>query len=273
MSEIWTPMLAHTWDKVPSKHKRFPLYVQPKLNGMRCIKAKGLFSRTGTPILSVPLLQEGLFKVFPSMEFDGELYAHGMSFEENQAICRRSVNIEEDSRIQYHVFDVHTQDDFATRLKYLQALFCVQGPSRVVLVPTTLVQNENELKELANRYILEGYEGIIIRNPHSGYEHKRSYNLLKHKPFKDTEAVVIDFIPGHGRLSGMLGALRGRLIAPEFESRTVDVGSGFDDFLREYIWKHRVSIEGKVFTLQYQEKTQHGVPRFPTFKHFRDARF
>jgi len=175
--------------------------------------------------------------------------------------------------MQYWVFDVCTPDEYQTRMKYLEMLFSVSAHNRVVLVPTTLVKNENELLSTLNTYISQGYEGIIIRKPGGGYESKRSFNLMKLKPFKDTEAIVEDFIPGHGKLSGMVGALRGRLLAPEFGDGRVDVGSGFSDAERIFMWDNKDRVIGQVFTLQYQEKTKHGVPRFPTFKHFRDLRF
>lgn len=278
---IWYPMLAQTWNKVSKKHRRFPLIAQPKLNGMRCIKVGNkFFTRTGKEIVSVPSLLQMTNTIFGDLPLDGELYYHGMSFEENQSICRPTVNIAEDSRMQYHIFDAnikkgaeirinrvlwHMVEFFNTHPKYFTN-------GRIQIVTTVSVVNNDELHQWEEQFIHQGFEGIMLRHPEAPYEEdKRSYHLLKLKRFYDTEATVIDFLPGMGRLYGTLGALRGRLIDPTFNNITVDVGSGFTDAERNQIWKNRERYLFEKFTLKYQEKTKHGVPRFPTFAHWRNA--
>ena len=68
-------------------------------------------------------------------------------------------------------------------------------------------------------------EGLMIKDPESMYEAKRSNLLLKVKIFEDSEATVIGHQKGTGRCSGMLGALQCRTDSGiEFK-----IGSGFDD--------------------------------------------
>ena len=50
-------------------------------------------------------------------------------------------------------------------------------------------------------------EGIMLKDPSSLYERRRSEKLLKVKKFDDAEAIVIGHIRGEGRCSDMLGAL------------------------------------------------------------------
>ena len=270
---LWYPMLAQTWGKISKKHHKFPLIVQPKLNGMRCTKqGKEFFTRTGKPILSMPILLKMVNKVFERIPFDGELYCHGMSFEENQSICRPTVNIKEDSRINLVVFDINNTQNCAGRMRTLGHIF-KSGPTtpRVQLIPCTMAHNEDEMYRWMSHYVTAGYEGIVLRKPDSPYESdKRSYGLMKLKPMLDTEAVVVDFIPGRGRLMDTLGALRCLLVTPEFEGKRVDIGSGFTDYERDKIWKDKRCYVNKTLTLRYQEKTKHGIPRFPTFMHWRE---
>jgi DNA ligase-1 len=68
-------------------------------------------------------------------------------------------------------------------------------------------------------------EGLMIRDPNSLYEGKRSDTLLKVKKFDDAEAVVIGHNKGTGRCSGMCGAI----VVREKDGTEFKIGSGFDD--------------------------------------------
>ena len=87
-SKIIEPMLADKykgWDKSWSY-----VYVQPKLDGMRCIATRyGLFSRQGKRIVSVPHIFSSLmrmFDIYPDAIFDGELYNHDLRDNFNELI-------------------------------------------------------------------------------------------------------------------------------------------------------------------------------------------
>ena len=71
-------------------------------------------------------------------------------------------------------------------------------------------------------------EGIMLKDPESKYEHRRSDRLLKVKKFDDTEALVIGHEEGSGRCEGMLGALRVRMD----NGMIFKIGSGFTDAIR-----------------------------------------
>ena len=71
-------------------------------------------------------------------------------------------------------------------------------------------------------------EGVMIKDPKSKYEHRRSYLLLKVKRFEDAEAVVIGHQQGTGRCENMCGAI----IVKEKDGTTFKIGSGFDDAQR-----------------------------------------
>ena len=59
-----------------------------------------------------------------------------------------------------------------------------------------------------DRVINLGGEGIMIKDPKSFYEGKRSSYFLKVKKFDDSEAIVTGFEGGEGRCEGMVGALK-----------------------------------------------------------------
>ena len=96
----------------------------------------------------------------------------------------------------------------------------------------------------------------MLRQPNSRYEARRSSTLLKVKTFHDADARVIEHLPGRGRHKGRVGAL-----AVELPDGTLfSVGTGLSDRQRE----HPPAI-GTTITFRYQELTDGGVPRFPSF--------
>ena len=48
------------------------------------------------------------------------------------------------------------------------------------------------------------------------------------------------------------------------------IGSGYTDVQRQDIWENRDKLLGKLVTFQYQELSKYQVPRFPTWKCFRE---
>ena len=52
-------------------------------------------------------------------------------------------------------------------------------------------------------FLKQGYEGSILRL-NGPYEQKRSYNLQKFKDFSDTEATIVGYEAGKGKLQVLL---------------------------------------------------------------------
>ncbi len=100
----------------------------------------------------------------------------------------------------------------------------------------------------------------MLRQPGSRYEAGRSATLLKIKRFHDAEARVVGHLPGAGRHKGRLGALDVELP----DGTQFSVGTGFSDAQRE-----DPPPVGSLITFRYQELSDRGVPRFPSFVHVR----
>jgi DNA ligase-1 len=112
------------------------------------------------------------------------------------------------------------------------------------------------LRDELDRIDSLGGEGLMLRQPGSRYEAGRSSTLLKLKRFHDAEAKVIEHQPGAGRHNGRLGAL---LVALP-DGTTFAVGTGLTDSQR-----NSPPAVGSVITFRYQELSDRGVPRFPSF--------
>jgi len=85
--------------------------------------------------------------------------------------------------------------------------------------------------------------------------------LLKVKSFHDSEARVIGHQEGAGRHKGRLGALLVEL----GNGAKFAVGTGLSDAERE-----APPALGSLITFRYQELSDGGVPRFPSFVGIRD---
>jgi DNA ligase-1 len=111
-------------------------------------------------------------------------------------------------------------------------------------------------EELERVNKIEG-EGLMLRDPASVYENRRSKSLLKVKTFHDDEAVVLGYKPGTGRCQGMVGALK----CKNTHGVDFEVGSGLTDDMRR-----KPPKIGSKITYKYQEfNKDSGKPRFPTF--------
>ncbi|CAB4138544.1 DNA ligase [uncultured Caudovirales phage] len=256
---FFEPMLAKDYTK---EKVNFPVYSQPKLDGIRCIvRADGMWSRTGKRIISAPHIFESmkhLFEVDPNLIFDGELYADKFANDFN-AICslvKKTKPTEHDllesaKAIQYHIYDLPSHNtNFSIRIG---ALNKINLPECCVVVLTDYVETETELMELYGEYVNDGYEGQMVRLDNK-YENKRSKYLLKHKSFVDDEYTILGVKEGIGKLKGKAGAL----IFEGFESSI----NGNHKYLEE-IWNRRDELIGKEATVKYFNLTPDGQPRFP----------
>jgi DNA ligase-1 len=284
------PMLAKTFK---AAWLNFPIYLQPKLDGCRAIwTGEKLLSRTGKEHKGVPALVEFLRANYADFPLDGELYSHEQSFQQSISSIRKTVNIEEDLAVGYHVYDIPVEGKtFEERHEMLKAR--LRETDRLKLVHTVRFDTPGVSTEKAlNLFEPRGYEGTMIRNANGMYKTgKRSADLLKVKTFEDAEFIIVDVYqltrkekivvpvgtPGAIEHSGGVWKkdgeetpveLAGGLVLRMEDGRTFQSGSGFDDATRAEFWKNPPI--GKMATIKYQELTDIGIPRFPIFKSIRD---
>lgn len=264
------PMLAHKFRDHANKIK-FPAFVQPKLDGIRCIAiiADGvatLWSRTRKPITGVPHIIKDLETKFPAANiiFDGELYNHSYKnkFEEIVSFVRQEIPKEGHEVVQYHIYDiVDATKTFKQRQEWLvtnRENIEHNTPVVLSLVHTHEVEDEDVLMYWFTSWLLAGYEGAMVRNSKSMYEGKRSYGLQKIKEFDDAEFKITGIKSG-----------RGRMAECAIFTCTTSKGDLFDckmegslDILKD-ILKNPRSVIGKMLTVRYQGLTNGNLPRFP----------
>ena len=266
--QYFEPMLAAKWEDYKDKIQ-FPIYSQPKLDGIRCIVTKdGMFSRNGKPIVSAPHIRKALDKLFkhePHLILDGELYADKFANDFNKivSLVKRTKPTAEDlmdseKQIEYHVYDLPSVDDvFSVRGIDLDEI-ALDFPKCVKRVETHVVNNEDEVTEWYEDYVERGFEGQMLRID-SMYENKRSKSLLKHKSFVDEEYTILDICEGEGNRTGTAGYMVFETVdGKRFKSNV----KGTWDETAEML-KNKKKLIGKEATIKYFNLTPDGIPRFP----------
>ena len=77
----------------------------------------------------------------------------------------------------------------------------------VKMLKQTVCDDKEHLAKLMDQILGVKGEGVMLKDPDSQYEGRRSMSLLKVKRFEDAEATVIGHHKGTGRCSGMCGAI------------------------------------------------------------------
>lgn len=259
--DVILPMLAKSYDKEKGKIDWDNAYVQPKLDGMRCLK-KGdkMISRKNKNINTLPHIMKE--KVLTSDYMDGELYCYGLSFQENMKLIKK--NRPDSINVSYHVYDmVYPNLPFTNRLTLLKHL--VKDKEHIKLVPTYKVNSMNEVKQYHTKFIGEGYEGTMIRWGDEGYKvNGRSSNLLKYKDFNDITLKVKNVIPNdknpsHGSFIFDWEGASGHPLGENI----LGCGMKFSHEDRESILKNKEEYIGETVELRFFEYSDTGVPRFP----------
>lgn len=273
-TETRLPMLAHKFNE--RKHNLvWPVYVQPKLNGVRCLIERvgdtiKFYSRGNKQFKSLDhLVRPCLEVMIPGDILDGELYCHEeISFQELISLIKdESPTPEKQERCRRYVkfwnYDVVGEAGFMVRRLRLRSYNDIILPVR-----TEVAHSEEDVRRFHGEFVAAGYEGTMIR---SGGEEPyrfqyRSPALLKYKDFEDAEFVIVGAEECVGKAAGQA----------KFICRTADGKNTFGvrckgtDESRRAQWENHRAYLGKKLTVRYQYLSDDGVPIFPVGLGVRD---
>ena len=268
-------MLAHKYN--PDK-ANYPAYIQPKLDGVRCLfNAKGAFSRTGKQFMNVQHIEQQLKSFFaanPTAVLDGELYNHGLKddFEKIISLVRKTKPTAEHREeaaqlVQFHLYD-RADLKYALYCNRLTHLISFKYTTSVVSVDTKVVMDYDEALKQHKKNLKLGYEGSIYRSYEGKYKGTRSWDLMKFKDFEDAEATIVGYEIGKGKRQGTLG----KFIMQDDEGVVFGCppGKGYDykdladmgENIHDYI--------GQRATFTYFQRTKAGSYRHPLYKCIRN---
>jgi DNA ligase-1 len=176
MNAITKPMLASKCERPDLLP--FPVLATPKLDGIRCLKLGGkALTRSFKPI-SNRFAREWIEANLPD-GVDGELMLRDGTFSETtSAIGRRDGTPDFVFHIFDYVFEGRLDEPYRQRVADLDGLlgFSDSDPRsrHLVFVTPTLVRNLAELEAFETKCLDDGYEGVMVRTPHSPYKCGRS---------------------------------------------------------------------------------------------------
>jgi len=286
------PMLAKQYED-QKNHVVFPCYVQPKLDGIRYTarnltseiefrtrndKIKPFFDHVRNDIskLKLPsdIILDGEFYSFnPNVPFKNlNGYCNMTKFDKYSAIPDDLI-----LSVHYYIFDCYFINNplmpYEDRYNYLENLLSddnlqTNNLKYLHLVKCEEIKSHKEINEWHDKYVAEGYEGIMIRNKAGKYILKnRSSDLLKLKNFYDEEYEIVS---ANAPVTGKdKGAIIFTLKTTEGNTFTCRPRGTIDDRIADFkdYLKHPKNYIGKLYTVRFQEKYTEGssenIPRFP----------
>lgn len=271
------PMLAQKYrDRKDSVV--WPLYGQPKLNGVRCTATikHGLVtftSRNGKTYETLDHIAAELVKTFGEgpLQLDGEIYHLDLTL---QQILKRVKRVKGDRsdiidyKLQYWIYDVVDQDkpfknryDFLAQQPLLQTNFLKP-------VETILLYSESDLIKFDTEARTTGFEGSMLRNPSGLYvPNYRSADLLKYKEstFQEEDYEVVGGVSAKGKDEGSVVFICKLATGEQFSVRPKGTLEH-----RRLMLKNIENYIGRKLTVRYAELTADGIPFHPVGLFFRD---
>ena len=280
------PMLSHTITDTSAV--KYPVLVSQKLDGIRCLIIDGVaVSRNLKPIRN-----EYVQAIIGMPEYnglDGELIV-GDPFAEDCCRVTNSGVMSKDGEpdFTFYVFDRWNLPG----VNFTDRLPATQSGDRIQRVPHRWAYCEADLLRIEEVLLAKGAEGVMVRSLGGTYKYGRSTmkegTLGKLKRFSEDDFLVVDFEErfhnanpatvnalGHTERSMHVENMIGRgdlgaLVLEKSDGKRFTCGSGFGDPLRSEIWNNKEKYVRKWAKIKHFAVGVKDLPRFPTFRGFRD---
>lgn len=288
------PMLAHKYNdrkhtiKWEDENRYF---ASRKLNGIRCFivcedSRLRYESRTGKPFKRLHHLDSCILvdqlrnatDLTAKVILDGELFHPDIPFE---IICSlinsdeyTSVTDPETGKvyktedIRFYCYDVASNEEGFKDLSYKDRFIDVEKEythfNSFYFVENVSVNSEEDLTNLAQEWINEGYEGLMLRDGNASYSFgKRSVALLKYKLMLDTEFKIIDIYEAENDPEKVVLLLENHFSTDKQYSTFECCLKGKKEDNLIYMNNKKDYIPTHWCTVQYQVLSQYNVPLFP----------
>lgn len=275
LAQKFDPKRVVKWDN---------MIVERKLDGIRCFSivrdgAVIMYARSGKPITNfIDSIGPSLIAMGDGC-YDGELMGEDFVALMRQAYRKGDVETDGTFLALFDFCSLEEWDSKDATTSYVDRLVTLydristlDDDSKKLITyvdkETLSVAEDSDLvKVLHDKFVTEGFEGAMIKNPQAPYQFKRSYDIMKLKAFFDVDLPVDDLLEGRGKHVGTLGAF-----VVYHQGVKVQIGSGLSDEIRSEIWDNKEKYIGRTIEIRYQEITPDGSLRFPTFVCFRNDR-
>ena len=214
------PMLAKQADKVTNTKifdKKW--YASRKIDGLRCLiymddngelhtSSRGAINYDGA--MWEILHNEKLincFKNHPGLIMDGEAYHHGYTLQQLNSVARTVKDVKDMATLQFYWYDiVDMTKPFVNRLENMVVIAkelglgwdpdreFKTGELRVQFVPQSIVTGWDNMMNLHNQFVSEGWEGLVIRDPERPYKpNGRTNDMIKIKKYQSEEFLIVGY--------------------------------------------------------------------------------
>lgn len=268
------PMLCNQYDFNDSKLEKITWKASTKLDGLRTMlyyKNGNIYTssrggkdyNTAATYIREDVYLQNLFKENPDLILDGELYKHGWNLQKISGLGRLETLHEDHKKLQFHCYDIVDENKtFNERYKLLKTF---EQTEKFIVVEHIDVKGNDNINKLHDKYVEQGYEGLVLRDPSKKYKcGSRSNRMLKVKKFTDAEFEVIDLVEGlrDEDLCFLLKTEDGN----QFKAKPIG-----DRQLKQWYRDNLDSLIGKMATVKYFgfTNTENPVPNLPVLKSFR----
>lgn len=283
-------MLAKQADKVATSvfDKIKYWYGSRKIDGVRCSfywkdgevrtasRGGGDYDASTSFMRHNPKLIQ-FFEEHPDIVLDGELYKHGKSLQQISGAARLEKDTAGMDWLEYYIYDVmDSTKTFEERLDILHDITDElnlgfnperewdDGELKFQIVPQETVVGWANIQKLHDKYVGEGFEGIVIRDPSKVYNFGgRTNAMIKVKMYKDAEFEIVGYSEGL-RPEDMVFVCKTKE-DKEFEAKPMGP--------RELKWEYLDRMDeiiGKMATVKYFYLSDEGCPLQPVLKCIRD---
>lgn len=259
-------------------------YASRKIDGCRCSyywkdnqihtasRGGGNYDAACQDFINHPKFIE-FFKRHPDIVLDGEMYKFGLSLQQISG-CIRTELSEGKYKLEYYIYDTMTDDKtFEERLQELEMIKnelnldfqpereWAEDDLRVQIVPHEKVSGWSNIKKLHDKYVNEGWEGLVIRDPSKKYKYGgRSNNMIKVKERQEETFTIVGYELGLRGVEDMVFRMKTQgnieFLAKPMGSREV----------KENYMKNINSLIGKPGECTFFYLSDDGVPLQPVFK-------
>lgn len=255
----------NNWDK--------PRFCSRKLDGVRCLMLfnKGIktVSRGGGDYdISTTALRNDsqllqLFKDNPDLILDGELYIHGRPLQEISGMARLKTWEDRCNDLEYWVYDyVDTGTAFNERLDFLTDLQIeFKDHPKIKVIDHDLITGWASVKKAHDKYVSEGFEGLVARKPSGLYSPgRRSSDWIKLKDYQEGTFEIVGWEPGLRPIEDMVFVLK------TSEGKTFKAKPIGDKKLKEYYIENIDDCIGYFGEVKYFEMSSENIPLQPSFR-------
>jgi len=298
-----TIMKAYDINKIDINEIKFPVAVEEKLDGVRCLIYKNeneinAVTYNGS-VLNLPHIFDEL-KNKPDGYYDGELLANTRQETSGlvNKVIKETATEQEKQELNFYCFDYLTIREWNNLKSYcptlkdrrvrllkilggldfenkggqnLRGVKILNNRNFIRLVEQFVCDNLIQVKNFFDEVKDKNGEGIMLKDLNGIYEKKRSKKWIKYKGLESCTLKIVNWFEGEGKYKGKIG---GFICQTEDEKFKIKVGSGLTDEIRELDGDKLI---GKLVEIYYTDlyyitntnKEKQLVMDFPRFKEFR----